>query len=146
VARIMRSLTYGVKRMIKHINRIVVALVLAASCTTASAERLIAEFNGSGNSTTATFIVNGQWILDWRLNSEFNKMISFDLDLLDGNTGVLKGSVLVRKSLGEGLEDGVRLFNQGGKFRFRVNGSLVQWYFKVKQLTPAEAELYTPRD
>ncbi len=58
---------------------------------------------------------------------------------------LLKGSVVVRKSLGRGLEDGVRLFNESGKFRFRVNGSLVQWYLKVKQLTPAEAELYTPR-
>jgi hypothetical protein len=132
--------------MINHIYRIAASLVLVASFTTASAERLIAEFNGSGNSTTATFIVNGPWILDWRLNSEFDKMISFDLDLLDGNTGVLIGSVLVRKSLGPGLEDGVRLFNRSGKFRFRVNGSLVQWYLKVKELTPAEAELYTPRD
>lgn len=132
--------------MIRKINRIVASVVLVASFTTASAERLIAEFNGSGNKTTATFIVNAPWILDWRLNSEFSKMVSFDLDLVDGNTGVLKGSVLVRKSLGPGLENGVRLFNQSGKFRFRVNGSLVQWYLKVKQLTPAEAELYTPRD
>jgi len=131
--------------MTKHIKRIVAGLVLVASCTTASGERLIAELNGSGNQTTATFIVTAPWILDWRINSEFDKMVSFDLDLLDGNTGVLKGSVVVRKSLGRGREDGVRLFNESGKFRFRVNGSLVQWYLKVKQLTPAEVELYTPR-
>ncbi|RLA26680.1 MAG: hypothetical protein DRQ63_07715 [Gammaproteobacteria bacterium] len=131
--------------MIKHIKRIAVALILVVSCTTASGERLIAELNGSGNQTTATFIVTAPWVLDWRINSEFERMVSFDLDLLDGNTGVLKGSVVIRKSLGRGLEDGVRLFNQGGKFRFRVNGSLVQWYLKVKQLTPAEAERYTPR-
>lgn len=131
--------------MIKHIKRIAAALILVVSCTTASGERLVAELNGSGNQTTATFTVTAPWILDWRINSEYERMVSFDLDLLDGNTGVLKGSVVVRKSLGRGLEDGVRLFNQGGKFRFRVNGSLVQWYLKVKQLTPAEAELYTPR-
>ena len=131
--------------MTTHIKRIAAALILVVSCTTASGERLIAELNGSGNQTTATFTVTAPWILDWRINSEYERMVSFDLDLLDGNTGVLKGSVVVRKSLGRGLEDGVRLFNQGGKFRFRVNGSLVQWYLKVKQLTPAEAELYTPR-
>ena len=131
--------------MIKHIKRIAAALILVVSCTTASGERLVAELNGSGNQTTATFTVTAPWILDWRINSEYERMVSFDLDLLDGNTGVLKGSVVIRKSLGRGLEDGVRLFNQGGKFRFRVNGSLVQWYLKVKQLTPAEAELYTPR-
>jgi len=132
--------------MMKHITRIAAALILVVSCTTASGERLIAELNGSGNQTTATFIVTAPWILDWRINSEFDRMVSFDLDLLDGNTGVLKGNVLVRKSLGRGLEDGVRLFNESGKFRFRVNGSLVQWYLKVKQLTPAEAKLYTPRN
>jgi hypothetical protein len=131
--------------MIKHIKRIAAGLVLVVSCTTASGERLIAELNGSGNQTTATFTVTAPWILDWRINSEYDRMVSFDLDLLDGNTGVLKGSVVIRKSLGRGLEDGVRLFNESGKFRFRVNGSLVQWYLKVKQLTPAEAELYTPR-
>ena len=131
--------------MIKHIKRIAAALILVVSCTTANGERLIAELNGSGNQTTATFTVTAPWILDWRINSEYERMVSFDLDLLDGNTGVLKGSVVIRKSLGRGLEDGVRLFNQGGKFRFRVNGSLVQWYLKVKQLTPAEAERYTPR-
>ena len=131
--------------MIKHIKRIAAGLILVVSCTTASGERLVAELTGSGNQTTATFTVTAPWSLDWRINSEYERMVSFDLDLLDGNTGVLKGSVVVRKSLGRGLEDGVRLFNQGGKFRFRVNGSLVQWYLKVKQLTPAEAELYTPR-
>ena len=131
--------------MIRHIKRIAAGLILVVSCTTASGERLIAELNGSGNQMTATFIVTAPWILDWRINSEFGRMVSFDLDLLDGTTGVLKGSVVVRKSLGPGLEDGVRLFNESGKFRFRVNGSLVDWYLKVKQLTPAEAELYTPR-
>ncbi len=131
--------------MIKYFNRIAAGMILLISCTTASGERLIAELNGSGNKTTATFTVAAPWILDWRINSEFDNMVSFDLDLLDGNTGVLKGSVVIRKALGPGLEDGVRLFNQGGKFRFRVNGSLVQWYLKVKQLTPAEAELYKPR-
>ena len=131
--------------MNEHLKRIAVGLLLVVSSTTASGERMIAELNGSGNQTTRTFTVTAPWILDWRINSEFDNMVSFDLDLLDGNTGVLKGSVVVRRSLGRGLEDGVRLFNESGKFRFRVNGSLVQWYLKVKQLTPAEAERYTER-
>ena len=71
-------------------------------------------------------------------------MISFDLDLLNGTTGVLEGNILRLKGIEYG-RNGVRMFNQSGKFRFRVNGSLVKWQFKVKQLTPAEAKLYTPR-
>ncbi len=117
----------------------VVLLFLAGML--AGAEELIVEFKGSGNRTTAEFQVRGPWILDWRINSEYTRMLSFDLDLVDSRTGVLKGSVLRTKSLG----NGVRLFNDSGSFRFRINGSFIDWHLKVKQLTPAEAALYTPR-
>jgi len=119
----------------------VAALMLVLSAVSTSAEELIAEFKGSGNRTTAEFNVRGPWILDWRINSEYTRMLAFDLDLVDGRSGVLKGSVLRTKILG----NGVRLFNQSGSYRFRINGSFIDWHLKVKQLTPAEAELYTPR-
>ncbi len=120
----------------------VAALMLILSAVSASAEELIVEFKGSGNRTTAEFKVRGPWILDWRINSDYTRMLAFDLDLVDGRTGVLKGSVLRTKNLG----NGVRLFNQSGSYRFRINGSFIDWHLKVKQLTPAEAELYTPRN
>ncbi len=119
----------------------VAALMLVLSAMSASAEELIVEFKGSGNRTTAEFNVRGPWILDWRINSDYTHMLSFDLDLVDGRTGVLKGSILRTKSLG----NGVRLFNHSGSYRFRINGSFIDWHLKVKQLTPAEAELYKPR-
>ena len=119
----------------------VAALMLILSAVSASAEELIAEFKGSGNRTTAEFDVRGPWILDWRINSDYTHMLAFDLDLVDGRTGVLKGNILRTKILG----NGVRLFNQSGSYRFRINGSFIDWHLKVKKLTPAEAELYTPR-
>ena len=119
----------------------IAALMLILSAVSASAEELIVEFKGSGNRTTAEFNVRGPWILDWRINSDYTRMLAFDLDLVDGRSGVLKGSVLRTKNLG----NGVRLFNQSGSYRFRINGSFIDWHLKVKQLTPAEAELYTPR-
>ncbi len=119
----------------------VAALMLILSAVSASAEELIVEFKGSGNRTTAEFTVQGPWILDWRINSDYTRMLAFDLDLVDGRTGVLKGNILRTKILG----NGVRLFNQSGSYRFRINGSFIDWHLKVKKLTPAEAELYTPR-
>ena len=131
------------KRLIKsrYCAPCVAALMLTLAGVSASAEELIVEFKGSGNRTTAEFKVRGPWILDWRINSDYTRMLAFDLDLVDSRTGVLKGSVLRTKSLG----NGVRLFNQSGSYRFRINGSFIDWHLKVKQLTPAEAELYKPR-
>ena len=128
----------------KIYRHILVCVVLMTFGQFASGEELVVEFKGSGNRTTATFEAKGPWILDWRINSDYSRMISFDLDLLDGTTGVLEGNILRLKALEYG-RNGVRMFNQSGKFRFRINGSLVKWHFKVKELTRAEAELYTPK-
>ena len=106
----------------------------------AGAEELVANFTGSGNTTTPEFEVEGPWILDWRINSDYTNMLSFDVDLVDARTRMLQGVVLRRKVLG----NGVRMFNQSGKFRFRVNGSFIRWQLKVIQLTPEEAKRYTP--
>ena len=127
--------------MSRYLRTSLTVLVLIFGGSSAGAEQLIVEFNGSGNRTTAEFKAQAPWILDWRINSEYAHQISFDLDLVDARTGVLKGSVLRTKRIG----NGVRLFNESGSYRFRINGSFVNWHLKVKQLTRAEAELYTPR-
>ena len=106
-----------------------------------STPELIAEFQGTGNQTTVEFSVTAPWILDWRINSDYNKMVSFDLDLVDGRTGVLQGNVLRAKALG----NGVRMFTTSGKYSFRINASFVRWHLKVQELTNEEAELYKPR-
>jgi hypothetical protein len=117
------------------------ALTLMLGAGPGAAEQLIVEFKGRGNLTTAEFKAQGPWILDWRINSDYDHQISFDLELIDGRTGVLKGSILRTKSIG----NGVRMFNESGSFRFRINGSFMNWQLKVKQLTRAEAALYTPK-
>lgn len=127
--------------MIRYVTPCVAVFMLILAAVSAGAEELIVEFKGSGNRTTAEFKVRGPWILDWRINSDYTRMISFDLDLVDGQTGVLKGSILRTKNLG----NGVRMFNESGSYRFRINGSFIDWHLKVKKLTPAEAERYTPR-
>jgi hypothetical protein len=127
--------------MNRIITGIIAGVAVSLLAATAGAEELVAEFQGSGNQTTVEFRVDAPWILDWRINSDYNKMVSFDLDLVDGQTGVLQGVVVRAKSLG----NGVRMFNTSGRYRFRVNASFIRWHLKVKELTPAEAELYTPR-
>ena len=125
-------------RSLFQLGTILLPLLIAANAT---AEELVAEFQGSGNHNTTTFEVEAPWILDWRINSDYDKMISFDLDLVDGTTGMLEGNILRAKALG----NGVRMFNTSGRFRFRINASFIRWHLKVIELTPEEAERYTPR-
>jgi hypothetical protein len=127
--------------MIHVLKRLAACVVLGLSLNIASAEELVVDLQGTGNRTTAEFTVKAPWILDWRINSDYNKMVSFDLDLVDGTTGVLEGNILRAKALG----NGVRMFNTSGRYRFRVNASFVRWHLKVKELTAEEAKLYTPR-
>ena len=127
--------------MIHALKRLAACALLGLSLNIASAEELIVDLQGTGNRTTAEFTVKAPWILDWRINSDYNKMVSFDLDLVDGTTGVLEGNILRAKALG----NGVRMFNTSGKYRFRVNASFIRWHLKVKELTAEEAKLYTPR-
>jgi len=128
--------------MMNRLTKTVACLAVTIFAVTANGEQLVAEFQGTGNKTTTEFTVDAPWILDWRINSDYNKMLSFDLDLVDGKTGVLIGNVKSAKALG----NGVSLFTTGGKYRFRINGSFIRWHLKVKELTREEAELYTPRE
>lgn len=127
--------------MIKYLLGGLVALTLMLCGGSSGAEQLLVEFKGRGNLTTAEFKAQAPWILDWRINSDYEHQLSFDLDLIDGRSGMLKGNILRTKRTG----NGVRLFNESGSYRFRINGSFMNWHLKVKQLSRAEAEQYTPK-
>jgi hypothetical protein len=63
----------GISRM-KGFTALTAMLLLAMSIIwppQLQASELIREFSGSGNTTTAEFSVESPWILDWRLDSDF---------------------------------------------------------------------------
>ena len=91
-------------------------------------------------STTAEFEVRAPWILDWRVNSDYQGSLAIEIALVDATTGFHSGLILQTKRPG----NGVRMFNRSGKFRFRVSSTLARWNLKVEQLTRAEAEEYEP--
>lgn len=120
------------------------ALLLATS--PASASELVREFKGTGNTTTAAFTVEAPWILDWRLDSDYEHKIALDIVLVDATTGKFVGGVKsgTRNNV-TNRSNGVRLFNTGGRYQLRISSSLARWSIKIEQLTEEEAELYTPR-
>jgi len=120
----------------------IVAVVTLLSLTTmVSGAQLVREFRGNNNSTTPEFTVEAPWVLDWRLDADYDQLVALDVTLIEAKTGRHVGQVLHTKRKG----NGVRLFDQGGTYQFRVSGTLARWTLKVKQLTPEEAEGYTPR-
>lgn len=118
---------------------IIVALVFAAEDSTAA--QRIKEFRGTGNTTTAVFRVESPWLLDWRLDGDFDALVALDITLLEARTGRHIGRVLHTKRKG----NGVKLFETAGLYQLRISSTLARWTIKIDQITPEEAEAYTPR-
>jgi hypothetical protein len=123
------------------LRRLATAAVLALLLGSAQGAQLVREFSGTNNSTTPAFTVEAPWVLDWRLYGDFDQLVALEVTLVDAKTGRHVGQVVQTKRKG----NGVRLFRQGGTYQLRVSGSLARWTLKVQQLTPEEAERYTPR-
>ena len=123
------------------IQRLAIAAVLAFLSSSAGGAQLVREFSGTNNSTTPAFTVEAPWILDWRLSGDYDQLVALEVTLVEAKTGRHIGQVLHTKRKG----NGVRLFRQGGTYQLRVSGSLARWTLKIQQLTPEDAEFYTPR-
>ena len=67
-----------------------VLLALFAAGSQADSAELVREFKGRGATTTAEFEVRAPWILDWRVNSEYQKSMKIEVHLVDGVTGFHK--------------------------------------------------------
>ena len=117
------------------------AILLPQVMTTANAAQRVKEFRGSGNTTTAIFRVESPWVLDWRLDGDYNQMVALEITLIEAKTNKHLGRVLYTKRKG----NGVKLFRSSGLYQLRISSSLARWTVKIDQLTPEEAELYTPK-
>jgi len=118
-----------------------IAVLAALLVTDAGADSLVREFKGNDDTVTTAFTVEGPWLLDWRLDADYDQMMALDVWLVDAETGFAVGRVLEKKY----RSNGVRLFEDGGRYKFRVSTTLGRWSLKVRQLTPEEAEAYTPK-
>ena len=114
---------------------------LAFVAVPASAKTRVAEFKGSGNSTTAIFRVESPWVLDWRLDGDYDQMMGLEITLIEARTSRHIGRVVYTKHRG----NGVKLFHTSGLYQLRVSSTLARWSVKIEQLSREEAELYTPK-
>jgi hypothetical protein len=126
--------------MQKILIPLLLALVLTGS--PAAAKTRVAEFSGSGNMTTAIFRVESPWVLDWRLDGDYEQLMGLEITLIEAKTSRHVGRVLYTKHRG----NGVKLFHSAGLYQLRVSSTLARWSVKIEQLTREEAELYSPKE
>lgn len=117
------------------------AVLLLLAAPLAGAEELVKEFTGTGNTTTAMFTVESPWLLDWRLDADYEQLTALDITLVEGHGGRHVGRVLHTKRKGNGLKK----FEEGGTYQLRISSTLARWRIKIIQLSEDEGELYTPR-
>ena len=120
---------------------LIITSLLLLAVSSASAKTRVAEFSGTGNSTTAIFRVESPWILDWRLDGDFDQLVGLEITLIEAKTSRHVGRVLYTKRRG----NGVKLFRSAGLYQLRISSTLARWTVKIDQLTREEAELYTPK-
>ena len=121
---------------------IVLGMLLFGTSMDVRSEELVRKFTGSGSGETAEFEVRAPWLLDWRVNSDYPQMLGIEVSLVDAKLGTHAGYVLKTKYAG----NGVRLFDEGGRYLLKVDATMADWVLKVKQLSRSEAELYTPKN
>jgi hypothetical protein len=119
-------------------------VILATLCCFAGntfGKELIREFKGTGNKTTAEFEVKAPWIVDWRTHGDYPGQMAVEVNLATVS-GEYVGKIVTTKY----VDNGVRLFNEGGSFVLKVDSSLASWTLRVEQLTRQEAETYIPKE
>ena len=126
--------------MTKRFYPIIFVTLLTLLPLAASAEELIARFSGSSSTNTAEFEVRAPWVLDWRVSGDYSRVVAVEVAMFN-TAGGYEGSILKTKFPG----NGVKMFNESGKYYFRVDAALMNWTLKVIQLTSEEAEQYTPK-
>jgi len=118
-----------------------IVCLMLFTVSSATGKSLVREFKGRATTTTTDFTVESPWLLDWRLDGDYDQLVALDIMLIEAKTGKHVGRVLHTKHKG----NGVKLFNEGGKYKLRVSSTLGRWRIRIEQITPEEAELYTPR-
>lgn len=118
-----------------------IAALLLLLQPAADAAELVREFSGDKSTTTPAFEVDGAWLLDWRLDADYEALVALDITLIDAATGAHVGRVLHTKRKGNGL----KLFKKGGRYQLRISTTLGRWRVKIESITDDEIERYTPR-
>lgn len=97
----------------------------------ASEERL----TGSGSGRTPVVTFDGPWLAEWTTTSEQPLLASIEIRLYDADNGEYLGDVVEMKGIG----NGVKLFENPGRYEFVIVGTFVNWDIRVDDVDPERA-------
>lgn len=128
--------------MMDRIQVSVLAVFLVTASPPVLAEKLVREFSGSRSVYTANFQASDPWLIDWRVSSINPRAMNIKVTLIDAKTDSHAGRVL--QTMRE--EEGLRLMNESGVFRFRIEAEETDWTIRVIQLNRDEESRYLPKN
>jgi len=128
--------------MNKFLFSLTVFTAIFCLSTNAGARELIKEFKGSESATTAEFEIEAPWIADWRVAGDYPGQMAVEISLVNDVSSEYVGKIATTKY----VTNGVKLFNEGGRFHFQIDSSLARWTIRVVKLTREEAETYKPKE
>lgn len=128
--------------MNRFLFNIIILATLCCVSSIANSRELVNEFKGSESKVTAEFEVKAPWIVDWRTSGDYPGQMAMQVSLLSSPGGEYLGKIATTKY----VDNGVRLFNESGRYRLQVNSSLSNWTLRVEQLSRQEAETYKPKN
>ncbi len=128
--------------MYRFLFSFTILVVLCCFSSLADSKELIKQFKGSESRTTAEFKVKAPWIVDWMTTGDYPGTMAMEVSLVSSPGGEYVGKIVTTKY----VNNGVRLFTESGRYRFKVNSSLINWTLRVEQLTRQEAEEYKPKE
>ncbi len=99
------------KTLMKRLAASVTLLLLFSAYSATAYEHTLREFKGDRSTVTAEFTVESPWLLDWRLDADYEQVTALDISLIDAQTGRHVGRVLNTKHKGNGL----KLFEHSGQ-------------------------------
>jgi hypothetical protein len=110
---------------------------VAALGATAAAQSVVERFSGSGPGSTDDFTVDGPWLLNWNVTSEFPMLAHLELHLYEEPSGRFAGIAVNYTGVGSGQ----KVVAEGGRYRIVVAGRAMSWAVEIEKARREVADL-----
>jgi hypothetical protein len=121
--------------MKRYLQTVLLTVIWLLTGSAALADTETIRLTGDQSGKPPAFTVEGPWMLDWSLRSEFPVLANFELRLYDNESDEFIGTIAQLEGTGAGL----KLFDEGGSYQLEVVASNVEWEIEIDEVTQDQA-------